>query len=373
MFLEMKNLTVGYNGKALIHDINVQIEKGQITTLIGPNGSGKSTILKTITKHLEKIAGTVYIENKDLTFLSNKELAKKLSVVLTDRISTEYMTCEDIVGLGRYPYTNNFGRLTKKDMDIVHESLCMVHALDLKNRDFTTLSDGQKQRILLARAICQQPEIIVLDEPTSFLDIHHKIELLDILRRMSKDKGISVVMSLHEIDLAPKISDKIMCVKGDQITRYGNPEEIFTEDTIDELYNLKHGRYNMLFGSIELPKCEDFAEIFIVAGNGCGIPYYRMLQKKHLAFRTGILHKNDIDYQVALALGAEVLAEEAFIPITDSLFERACKSMKECKYVIDSGTPIAAFNKLNARLLEEAIKSNIPVLTNCLDLTALIK
>lgn len=361
MFFETKNLSVGYDGKSLIHDINVQIHKGQITTLIGPNGSGKSTILKTITRHLEKIAGTVYIGSKELTALSSKELAKQLSVVLTDRISTEYMTCEDIVGLGRYPYTNNFGLLNDEDKKIVSDSLEKVHAEELKDRDFNTLSDGQKQRVLLARAICQKPEIIVLDEPTSFLDIHYKIELLDILSKMAKDENIAVIMSLHEIDFAPKISDMIICVNGDTISHYGTPQEIFKEHIIEELYGLETGRYNMLFGSVELPKSGNNPEVFVIAGNGFGIPYYRELQKKGLAFRTGILFENDVDYQVAVQLSSEVFAQEPFTPISDLLYDKAYKGLKQSRYVIDTGSPIGEFNKLNKKLLDEAIKLNIPI------------
>lgn len=364
MIFETKNLNVGYNGKVLIHNINIHLEKGQITTLIGPNGSGKSTILKTISKFLEKIAGTVYIERNEINSMSNKKIAEKLSVVLTERISTEYMTCEDIVGLGRYPYTNNFGTLTEEDRIIVKDSLEKVNAWDLKDRDFNTLSDGQRQRILLARAICQQPEILVLDEPTSFLDIHHKIELLAILQKMVKENNIAVIMSLHEIDLAPKISDMVICVKGDTIMQYGPPEKIFKENIIEELYDLERGRYNMLFGSIELPCNEGKPEIFIIAGNGCGIPLYRVLQKEGIPFRTGILYENDIDYQVAAALGSEVFVEKAFSPISDYLYKQAYEGLKNSKYVIDAGTQIGEFNSANGKLLEEAEKLNIPIYKN---------
>lgn len=364
MFFETKDLAVGYNRKVLIDNINMKIKKGQVTTLIGPNGSGKSTILKTITKHLENVAGTVYINKNDIRSLSDKDIAKSLSVVLTERISTEYMTCEDIVGLGRYPYTNNFGTLTKEDRDIIEDCLEKVEAIDLKNRDFMTLSDGQKQRILLARALCQQPEIIVLDEPTSFLDIHHKIKLLNILRKMAKEKNISVIMSLHEIDLAPKISDMIMCVKGSTIKYYGTPEEVFKDKIIEELYNLESNRYNMFFGSIELPKVAGVPEIFVVAGNGCGIPYYRELQKNGLAFRTGILYENDIDYQVARALGSEVFVAKPFQPIEKSLYEKAYEGLKKSKYLIDAGTEIGEHNKLNKQLIDEAKNLNIKIVHN---------
>src|SRR5699024_9588110 len=129
-------------------------------------------------------------------------LAKRVAVVLTDRIHPELMTCGEVVAMGRYPYTNALGRLTAQDREIVARAMERVHALDLAEQDFTTLSDGQRQRIMLARALCQEPEVLILDEPTAYLDIRHKIELLDILREMAHEKGITVIMSLHEIDLA---------------------------------------------------------------------------------------------------------------------------------------------------------------------------
>ena len=186
--------------------------------------------------------------------LSNRETATKLAVVLTDRIKPEMMTCGELVASGRYPYTNSFGFMTARDKQVVADSLARVHASDLYDRDFSAISDGQRQRVLLARAICQEPEIIVLDEPTSFLDIRHKIELLGILRDMSKNRGITVVMSLHEIDLACKVSDKIMCVKGDRIAAFGTPEALFTDNRIQNLYEIENGAYDSLLGSVELEK-----------------------------------------------------------------------------------------------------------------------
>ena len=210
LYFKTKGLTVGYNGKPLIRDIEFGVERGEILTLIGPNGSGKSTILKSITKQLKILAGTVYIAEDDLKTVSAKELAKKMSVVLTERMKPELMSCRDIVATGRYPYTGNLGLLSEEDEAIVQQSMESVHVLDLQNRDFNAISDGQRQRVLLARALCQQPEIIILDEPTSFLDIRHKLELLSLLRKLTKERGIAVIMSLHEIDLAQKVSDKVI-------------------------------------------------------------------------------------------------------------------------------------------------------------------
>ena len=251
IYFHTKDLSVGYNGHALIHDINIEVEKGKILTLIGPNGAGKSTILKSITRHLAKICGQVYIDRQEIYAWSARELAKQVAVVLTDRIHPELMTCEEVVAMGRYPYTNALGKLTPRDKEIVVQAMERVHALDLAEQDFTTLSDGQRQRIMLARALCQQPELIVLDEPTSFLDIRYKLELLTILKRMVREEHLAVLMSLHELDLAARVSDTVVCVAGDRIDRVGPPSEIFTPDYIAALYRMEPGKYDPCFDSLE--------------------------------------------------------------------------------------------------------------------------
>ena len=350
MYFSTDNLSVGYSGKALIHDINLSVEKGKILTLIGPNGSGKSTILKTITKHLEKIAGVIMIEEQNLSKVSNKELAKRLSVMLTERIDPELMTCEQVVAMGRYPYTNYFGALTAADREIVSESLRMVHAQELAERPFTDISDGQRQRIMLARAICQEPEIIVLDEPTSYLDIRHKIELLDILRKMAAEKNVAVVMSLHEIDLAAKVSDQIICVKGDQISLFGTPEEVFSDESVKELYGLESGSFNTLFGSVELMAPVGEPRAFVLAGAGSGIPVYRMLQKQKIPFSTGILFENDVDWQVAKVLAVKAVTAPAFSEISDVQIEAAKRLIDSAEFVIDAGAPMGVQNSCYAEL-----------------------
>lgn len=238
----------------LIRDINLDIKKGEIVTLIGPNGAGKSTILKSVTRQLKLIGGEVYLDSDEIRKLSYKSMARKVAVMLTERMKPELMTCHDVVATGRYPYTGRLGVLSREDENKVDEALMAVHAQELGIRNFLEISDGQRQRILLARAICQEPEVMILDEPTSYLDIRHKLELLEILRKMAKEKEITVIMSLHEIDLAQKISDKVVCVKGDRIAGFGNPEEIFTEEKIRELYGIDNGYYDPCFGSVELPR-----------------------------------------------------------------------------------------------------------------------
>lgn len=248
-FFQAESLTVGYGGRPVVQNIEVRLKKGQILSLIGPNGSGKSTVLKSITKQLEIIGGSARIGGGSIAKISSRELSRRAAVVLTERPRPELMTCGDIVAAGRYPYTGRLGILSDRDREKIDESLKQVNALELKNVSYTEVSDGQLQRVLLARAICQEPELIVLDEPTSFLDIRYAIEILDALRRMA-DSGITVILSLHELSYAKRISDLVMCVRDGRVLHLDSPKRVFTEEIISRLYDLPEGMYGQLFGGL---------------------------------------------------------------------------------------------------------------------------
>ena len=355
-FVYTDKMTVGYHKKPLIRDIDIRLERGQIMTLIGPNGAGKSTILKSMIGQLSLLGGVVFLDQNSIQKMDEKAIAKKISVVMTERLHPELMTCEDVVGTGRYPHTGRLGILSAKDREKVYEAMELVHALELRDRDFMEISDGQRQRILLARAICQEPEMIVLDEPTSFLDIRHKLELLTILKQMVQKKQVAVIMSLHELDLAQKISDIVVCVHGDTIARFGPPEEIFTSAYIQELYGVTNGSYNAHFGCVELETVMGTPQVFVIGGGGSGIPIYRQLQRKGIPFVTGVLHKNDIDYEVAKELAVQTISEEAFEPIGEEAFSRAVSLMKGCKKVFCPLQQFGTMNKKNRDLAELAEK-----------------
>ncbi len=358
-YFRTSDLDVGYNGKVLIHDIEISLRSGDILTLIGPNGSGKSTILKSVTKHLAMIRGDAFIADASVTAMSFKQMSQKLAVVLTERIKGELLTCWDVVATGRYPYTNTLGLLSPEDHEKIRDAMERVHALELAEKDFTAISDGQRQRVLLARAICQEPEIIVLDEPTSFLDIRHKLELLSILRSMAKEKGITVIMSLHEIDLAQKVSDKVMCVHGDHISNFGTPEEIFRTEIVSELYGIAQRTYNTLYGSVELPPPQGVTETFVISGCGAGVALYRRLQKENTPFYAGILFENDLDLPVARALASEVVAAAPFAPIPDAALARAMELLRTCRRVYVTDFPMAEGNARLQELIDEADRLGI--------------
>lgn len=250
--LRAEDLSAGYQKKAVVQGVTLSLEAGKILTLAGPNGSGKSTLLKTVAAQLSPVGGMVWLTGKPLAEFSGRELAQKLALVLTMQLRTERMTCWDVVTGGRYPYTGRLGLLSAEDRKKVEEAMEMVGALELRDRDFNAVSDGQRQRVLLARAICQEPKIIVLDEPTSFLDIKYKIELLSVLRRLAREEKTAILLSLHEVELARKISDEVLCVKDGRILEAGPPERVLSEEGICRLYDLKKEEYQAYYGQERL-------------------------------------------------------------------------------------------------------------------------
>ena len=352
-----EDISVGYHNLPLIEKINLHVNRGEILTLIGPNGAGKSTILKSLIGQLKLVKGAVWLDGTSMGTMKEKEIALRMSVMMTGRVKTERMTCEEVVSMGRYPYTGKMGILTEKDWQIVRESLELVQGLELAEKDFEAVSDGQRQRVLLARAICQEPQVIVLDEPTAFLDIRHKLELLYLLKNMVREKKVAVLMSLHELDLAQKISDHIICVKGDNsIGRFGTPEEIFSGDYIKELFQIEKGTYLTDYGSVELEAVKGEPKVFVIGGNGTGIPVYRQLQKEGIPFAAGVLHENDLDYPVAKALAVQVISERPYEPIGEAAYEEALRVMEKCRTVICSVQEFGSGNLKNADLLQRFMK-----------------
>lgn len=354
IYVHVDNASVGYGGDSVVSGIDLAVRRGQILTLVGPNGSGKSTILKSIIGQLKLVGGVVYLDGRQMDKMSAKEVARRLSILMTERMQPELMTCFDIVATGRYPYTGRMGVLTDADRAIVEESLELVSAGDLAERDYAAISDGQRQRVLLARALCQQPEVIVLDEPTSFLDIRHKLELLSILKDMVCDRQLAVIMSLHEIDLAQRVSDVVACVHNGCIERLGAPEEVFTASYITSLYNLTHGSYNEAFSSVELPRALGTPRVFVIGGAGSGIAAYRVLQRLRIPFAAGVLASNDVDFPVAEALAVQVLSAGAFEPVDEEEYRQALTVIDGVECVVMCVAERAPANEANHRLFEAA-------------------
>ena len=249
-----RELAIGYGKTPLLSDICLGVQPGQILTLIGPNGAGKSTLLRTLAGQLAPMGGTVLLAGKDLTAYTGTQRAQKLALMAPHSRRMELTTCFDFVSAGRYPYTGRLGILSAEDRQQVHRALELVGAAHLADRDFNRISDGQRQRILLARALCQQPEVILLDEPTSFLDIKGKIELLTILKELAHTGQLAVILSLHELELAEKIADTVVCVSPGGVSGVLTPDAAFAPDNIRALYALSDEQYTALFGQAKPQK-----------------------------------------------------------------------------------------------------------------------
>ena len=245
--MKIESLSAGYRGKAVVQSVNLEIKKGEIISFIGPNGAGKSTLLKTLYRDLSPVAGAVFVDGGDVSKMPLKELARKMSIVTTDRIKPEHMTCREVVMAGRLPYTDGFGVLGKEDRQAAEDAIALMKIEDFADKQFNNLSDGQKQRTLIARAIAQSPEYLVMDEPTSYLDIRYRMELMEVLEGLAK-KGVTIVMSIHELELAVSVSDRLLLVYDDGKTLCKTPSEVMGEGLIKDLFSLTDEMYEKIYG-----------------------------------------------------------------------------------------------------------------------------
>ena len=246
--VETNALAIGYGKAALARDIALGAAKGQVLALIGPNGAGKSTLLKTLAGQLAPLGGAVLLDGQELARIPGNARAQKLALMLPHTRRTELTTCFEFAAAGRIPYTGRLGILSAEDKKQVQNALELVGAAHLANRDFNCVSDGQRQRILLARAVCQQPQVLLLDEPTSFLDIKGKIELLTILQKLAHEQQLAVIVTLHELDMAQKIADAVVCVSPHGVSAPMSPAQAFARENIKALYGLTEVQYSAVFG-----------------------------------------------------------------------------------------------------------------------------
>jgi iron complex transport system ATP-binding protein len=217
--LAASHLAVGYRSRgaqrAVLRGINVGVRAGELVCVVGPNGIGKSTLIRTLASLQSPLSGSVSISGQDLRRLPPRDVARRLGVVLTERLVVHGLTARQIVELGRYPHTGWFGGFDTRDADAVTWALDAVGATHLAERDFQRLSDGERQRVLVARALAQDPAVLILDEPTAFLDVQARIELLGLLRALTRQRRLAVVMSTHELELALRVADSVWLILPD--------------------------------------------------------------------------------------------------------------------------------------------------------------
>lgn len=237
--LKTKDLHIGYKDKVILPPINVSLEEGSLIALIGPNGAGKSTLFKTLTAHIKAIGGSVELMGKELSEYSAKEKAMLIGLVLTERPDDMFLKVYDVVASGRCPYTNFFGKIEKEDENIIQESLDIVGVNQLKDRYFNTLSDGEKQKVMIAKTLAQNTPIIFMDEPTAFIDYPSKIELFSLMKMLTKERNKTIIFSSHDLELLLRYTDDIWLIsKGKQLIS-AKKDDLIGNDILKEYFNLK--------------------------------------------------------------------------------------------------------------------------------------
>lgn len=237
--IEAKNIKVGYENRTIIEDLSLKINEGEIVSIIGPNGSGKSTLLKSLSKLLKRESGEVLLYEKFLDSMKNNEVSKVLSMVYQQNTSPSDITVRDLVYYGRIPHKKWFESRNKEDEDIVNWSMEQTGVLHYADRQVLQLSGGERQRVWLAMALAQKPKILFLDEPTTYLDMCHQLELMELVQEINKKFNMTIVMVLHDLNQAARYSNRVVIMKNGKIVADGKPEEVIVKDIIHSVYNVK--------------------------------------------------------------------------------------------------------------------------------------
>lgn len=236
--LKANNIVAGYDKKIIIDGINITIPSNRISVIIGANACGKSTLLKTLSRLIQPVSGEIVLGEKKLTDIPPKQLARVLGLLPQSPVAPEGITVADLVGRGRFPYQSFFKGLGKKDYEAVEEALEIMGITNLANHSVDQLSGGQRQRVWIAMALAQQTDILLLDEPTTFLDISYQVEILDLLTDLNRNRGTTIVMVLHDINLSARYADYLFALRKGKLIADGTPSDIITEELIKQVFDL---------------------------------------------------------------------------------------------------------------------------------------
>jgi len=237
--LGTEQVTVGYGGEPVIRDLTLDIPDGQVTAIVGPNGCGKSTLLRTMARLLKPSGGRVRLDGEAINAVSTREVSRRLSLLPQSPIAPDGLLVRDLVGRGRHPHQTWFRQWSSADEQVVEQALRMTDTWDLRDRALDQLSGGQRQRAWLAMTLAQDTDLVLLDEPTTFLDLAHQVEVLDLVTRLNRERGRTVAMVLHDLNLAARYSDLVVVMKSGVVVTIGTPREVFTSELLEEVFGLR--------------------------------------------------------------------------------------------------------------------------------------
>ncbi len=316
--IRVENLVTGYHTKhgdtVITRDINASLRSGELTCLLGPNGAGKSTLLRTLAAFQPPLSGEIHIEQRNLKTYTDAELAKVIGVVLTERIHLSNMTIEELVGMGRSPYTGFWGKLSQNDRQIVDEAMTTVGIENLHGRMIQTLSDGERQKVMIAKALVQETPIIFLDEPTAFLDYPSKVEIMQLLQQLSRTKHKTIFLSTHDLELALQIADRIWLIDKEKELKIGTPEDLSLSGDMGHFFEREGVKFDLDLGFFRIDNLRRYP--IRVTGSG---RRYNMVQKALARNGYFIDNQSDAPYQIEITPDAYLINRQAVESIAELL------------------------------------------------------
>jgi iron complex transport system ATP-binding protein len=369
--LDIERISFNYGTARVLEDITFMADRGECIGIIGPNGSGKSTLLKTLSKILKPSSGRVVLSGKELERYSAKELARQMAVVPQDTNIDFDFTCLEVVLMGRNPHLKRFEIEGKHDMEIAKESMMLTSTWHLRERPFSEVSGGERQRVIIARALAQEPAVLLLDEPVSHLDINHQIEILDLVERLKGQRGLVVMIVLHDLNLAARYCDRLMLLHENRILATGSPADVLTQENISRAFRAnviikKHPLTGYLY--VTLLNAPGAGEpvagraIHVVCGAGTGSRLLFALRSRGYDVTAGVLNVLDSDYDAAAQLNIKTAVEAPFSPITHESYAQAAEMMRKADAIAISDVPFGWGNLKNLRAVLEAAGSKQVIL-----------
>ncbi|PTV94723.1 iron complex transport system ATP-binding protein [Halanaerobium saccharolyticum] len=363
IMLRTDKIKFSYAAEEILKGIDLEIEAGSFIGIIGPNASGKSTLLKNISSSLKSDSGTVYLDSKLLNDYSSIELARKMAVVPQNTEVNFNFNVYDIIMMGRHPYQKRWSGVNKKDKKIVKEVMEVTDTLKLRSKSINELSGGERQRVIIARALAQKPDVLLLDEPTSSLDINYQGEIYDLLNYLNQELNLTIITVSHDLNLTAQYCEELILLKEGRIFAAGPAEEVLTEENIRQVYKaevliktnpLSDRPFITLVPEVNKfnrkTEKKDF-KIHIIAGGGTAKKFIYKLENLGYQLSIGVLNIGDADWQAAKELGIEIVEAPPFIDISKAEIKQNKKLIEKADLIILSDLPFGHGNLANLEIL----------------------
>ena len=361
--LRFEHVTLSYGERDVIKDFSCSIEEGEFVSLIGPNGSGKSTLIHAITGMLACKSGSIYIKGKNNDAMTSKERAQIAAVVPQNFQASFAFKAKEIVAMGRHPFLKRMQSESEEDYRIIDEAMAETGTLHLRERKITQLSGGERQRIIISSALAQQPQLLIVDEPTNHLDIQYNLEVMQLMRRLNKEKGITIFAVLHDINMAARFSDRIIVLNNGEKIEDGKARDIIKEDILKPVYKIDLVvRENQLTDSAEIvalrsnktaKRMTNGKKIHVICGGGSGGYWLEHFHNKGWDVSSGVLNVNDSDYELCRSLGIEVISEKPYCDISEEAFDGNVRVMEEADVVLLADLDVGHSNLKNIQALKQ--------------------